>query len=100
LHQVASLLCEKPATVMGLSHRKGRIALGLDADLAIVELRREQTVHRDSVVSGAGYSIYEGWALRGAVAHTIVRGRFALRDGTLQDGAIGTGQYLKRQPIH
>ena len=83
---------------MGLSRRKGRIALGLDADLAIVELKREQTVHRESVISGAGYSIYEGWALRGSVAHTIVRGRFALKDGKLDEGAIGTGRYLKREP--
>jgi dihydroorotase-like cyclic amidohydrolase len=100
LHKVTSLLCEKPADVMGLSQRKGRIALGLDADLAIVELKREQAVRRESVISGAGYSIYEGWALRGSVVHTIVRGCFVLKDGNLEDSAIGTGRYLKRQPIN
>jgi hypothetical protein len=38
--------------------------------------------------------------LRGSIAHTIVRGRFVLKDGNLEDSAIGTGQYLKREPIN
>jgi hypothetical protein len=30
------------------------------------------------------------------VTHTIVRGRFALRDGVLIDDAVGTGRYISR----
>jgi dihydropyrimidinase len=95
LQNVVSLLCEKPADIMGLDS-KGRIAIGKDADFAIVDLGKEHTATRESVVSSAGYSIYEGWPMQGTVAHTIVRGRFALRDGKLQDDAIGTGLYVKR----
>jgi dihydropyrimidinase/allantoinase len=81
---------------MGLDHRKGRIAVGLDADLAIVDLDREYLYRREDVRSSAGYSIYEGRRLKGRVAHTLVRGRLVVRDGTLIDGAVGTGRYLSR----
>ena len=58
------------------SHRKGRIAVGLDADLAIVDVQGEHTPSRDNLHSSAGYSIYEGVTLRGRVRHTLVNGRF------------------------
>jgi len=96
LGRIASLLSDTPAKAMGLSHRKGRIAVGLDADLAIVDLGRERVWRRDDVRSSAGYSIYEGRRLKGAVLHTLVRGRFVMRDGALVDSAVGTGRYVRR----
>jgi len=51
---------------------------------------------REDVRSSAGYSIYEGRRFRGQVVHTLVRGRFAVRDGTLVDSAVGTGRYVRR----
>jgi dihydroorotase-like cyclic amidohydrolase len=83
---------------MGLADRKGRIAPGLDADFAIVDLNAVAEVRREDQHSAAGYSIHEGWQLRGQVRHTLVRGRFALKDGTPQPAARGTGRYLHRQP--
>jgi dihydropyrimidinase len=96
LGRIATLLASAPAEAMGLDHRKGRIAVGLDADLAIVDLDREYLYRREDVRSSAGYSIYEGRRLKGRVAHTLVRGRLVVRDGTLIDGAVGTGRYLSR----
>ena len=81
---------------MGLAHRKGRIAVGLDADLAIVDLDREYLCRREDVISSAGYSIYEGRRFKGKVAHTLVRGRFAVRDGALLDNAVGQGRFVQR----
>src|SRR5215471_14934889 len=91
LGRIAALLASAPADAMGLAHRKGRIAVGLDADLAIVDLDGEYLCRREDVRSSAGYSIYEGRRFKGKVVHTLVRGRFALRDGALIDDAIGTG---------
>ena len=31
-----------------------------------------------NVVSSAGYSIYDGWTLKGKVVHTLVRGELVL----------------------
>jgi dihydropyrimidinase len=96
LGRIATLLAGAPAAAMGLAHRKGRVAVGLDADLAIVDLDREYLCRREDVRSSAGYSIYEGRRFKGKVVHTLVRGRFALRDGALIDGAVGTGRYVSR----
>jgi dihydroorotase (multifunctional complex type) len=96
LGRVAALLASAPAEAMGLAHRKGRIAVGLDADLAIVDLDREYLCRREDVRSSAGYSIYEGRRFKGQVAHTLVRGRLVVRGGALTNGAIGTGRYVSR----
>jgi dihydroorotase-like cyclic amidohydrolase len=100
LDRIAALTASNPARCMGLGHAKGTIALGMDADLAVVDPASRWTVGRDGVISSAGYSIYEGWELTGRVVHTLVRGRFVLRDGTLDDTAIGTGRYLRRRLAH
>lgn len=96
LERIAELTATNVADIMGLWTRKGRIAPGLDADFAIVDPDAEWTVSRDKVVSSAGYSIYEGWRLRGKVLHTMVRGRFVMRDGVLDDSAVGTGRFQTR----
>lgn len=97
LERIAELTAENPARIMGLSHRKGSIAEGMDADLALVNLDKEWVVSDADVVSSAGYSIYEGWTFKGAIIHTLVRGSFAVREGALVDAALGTGQYIKRR---
>ena len=96
LGRVASLLSSGPALAMGKPHGKGRIAVGLDADLAVVDLGREYVCRREDVVSSAGYSIYEGRRFKGQVVHTLVRGRFAVRDGALAEDAVGSGRFLER----
>ncbi|MBV8837418.1 MAG: dihydroorotase family protein [Alphaproteobacteria bacterium] len=97
LSRIADLLSHAPADAMGLHHRKGRIAVGLDADLAIVDLDARYTYNRADVRSSAGFSIYEGRAFIGKVAHTLVRGRLVVRDGATLDDAVGTGRYVKRE---
>jgi dihydroorotase-like cyclic amidohydrolase len=96
LGRITDLLSRAPADAMGLHHRKGRIAVGLDADLAIVDLDARYTYGRVDVRSSAGFSIYEGRTFTGKVAHTLVRGRFAVRDGATVEDAVGTGRYVKR----
>jgi dihydroorotase-like cyclic amidohydrolase len=96
LGHIASLLSSAPAKAMGLQHCKGRIAVGLDADLAIVDLGREFAYGRENVRSSAGYSIYEGRRFKGQVVHTIVRGLYVVRDRVLVDDVIGTGRYVSR----
>ena len=97
LKQVARVLSANPARLMGLGHCKGRIAPGLDADLALVDLDAEWEVRREDVLSSAGYSIYEGWRLRGRVVHTVARGGFVLRDGVVAEGTVGRGRYVRRK---
>lgn len=97
LARIAAVTSTNPARAMGLAHRKGAIAPGLDADLAFIDPAATWTLKRADVVSSAGYSIYEGWQLHGRVVHTFVRGRAILRDGALDSTAVGFGEYVRRR---
>src|SRR5215470_7652868 len=96
LRRIVDLLARNPAQEMGLGHAKGTIAIGRDADVAIVDLKRKWTLERPGVHSSAGYSIYEGWQFQGQVVHTLVRGRAVLRDRAVVPESAGWGRYQHR----
>ena len=50
-----------------------------------------------SLLGSAGYSIYDGWTLKGKVVHTLVRGELVFENGALVEAAVGYGRYLHRQ---
>ena len=100
LERIVELTAANPARLMGLSHAKGSIQVGFDADFALVDLDAEWTLERGDVVSSAGYSIYEGKKFRGKVVHTLVRGMSALEAGQLVESSIGKGRYVSRRLRH
>lgn len=77
---------------------KGRIAVGNDADLVIVDPDLEKTVDPGELESHADYSPYEGMRLKGWPVRTLVRGRTVARDGRIADEARQApgGRYLRR----
>ena len=99
LRRIVDVLARNPAHEMGLAHAKGSIAIGRDADFAIVDLKQRWTLDRAGVVSSAGYSIYEGWLFQGQVVHTLVRGRTVLRDKELVADGVGWGRYQRRRSL-
>ena len=96
LLRIAELLSENPAKIMGLGHRKGSISEGMDADFAIVNLNERWTVQRDCIVSSSGYSIYEGWEMKGRVRDTIVRGKVVFRNFDFAFDVTGWGEFIPR----
>jgi dihydropyrimidinase len=95
LHAISRVLSQNPARAMGCQ-TKGAIAVGRDADFAIVDLERSWTAENAGMYSDAGFSIYDGRPFKGKVIHTMVRGRFAYRDEQLCADAVGHGRYLRR----
>jgi dihydroorotase len=83
---------EKPAKLWGLYPRKGVIAPGSDADLAIVALDREWTIDDMRLQSRAKISPWHGRQVTALPIHTLVRGKFVMRDRILQTGARGWGR--------
>ncbi|HEX5401074.1 MAG TPA: amidohydrolase family protein [Pseudonocardiaceae bacterium] len=94
LGAVVRATAERPAQIFGLYPRKGVIAVGSDADIAVVDPQAAQTITREQQASGGGYSIWEGHELGCTVRHTISRGTVVVRDGQLT--GAGSGQYLAR----
>jgi dihydroorotase len=83
---------ESPAKIWGLYPRKGTLTVGSDADIAIVDLKREWTVDDATIQSRAKISPWHGRKASALPIHTIVRGRFVMKDRILQEEARGTGQ--------
>lgn len=81
-----------PARLWGLYPRKGAIALGSDADLAIVDLGRDFTLDDVALHSRSKISPFNGRRVRGLPLHTLVRGRFVMKDRKLVDGIAGWGR--------
>jgi allantoinase len=73
----------------GLPESKGRIAVGSDADLAIIDLHGEFVVERESLFYRHRQSPYIGRRLRGATRRTLVRGRTVFHDGRIIGGLNG-----------
>jgi len=93
LPRMAELLAFNPAQRYGLRH-KGDIAVGLDADLALLDPDRRFTVRAAESPSAQGYTPFEGQELTGQVTATFLRGRLAWDNGR----AVGParGRYLAR----
>src|SRR5215467_4413729 len=83
-----------PAKVYGIYPQKGTIAIGTDADLAIVDLDLERVVSPEELQGMSDFSPFEGKKLRGWPVATIKAGKIVARDGKI----VGkpTGRYIPR----
>lgn len=95
--RLVPLVSLNPARVMGLAPRKGAILPGADADLAVLDMNASWIVDKASLATDAGYSIHEGHEMTCRVVHTLSRGRFVLRDGALEEDAVGHGRFVPRR---
>lgn len=81
-----------PAKAWGLYPRKGAILPGAEADLAIVDLGHAWSIDDAKLHSRAKISPWHGRHLTGLPLHTLVRGRFVMRDRELIAGTKGWGR--------
>ena len=85
------------ARIFGLYPRKGVIQAGSDADIAIWDPNRSDTVRAEVDHSKSDYSVYEGWKVTGWPVTTIRRGEIVFESGKIT-GRAGTGRLVERQP--
>jgi dihydroorotase len=71
-----------PARVFGIA-AKGRIAVGYDADLTVVDLKRRETITDRWIASRAGWTPYAGVTVTGWPVGTLIRGHKAMWEGDL-----------------
>ena len=95
LPQMCAKLSTNPAKIMGLAPRKGSIAIGADADLAIIHPTRTHRVDPSTMETNADWSPYDGWELAGFSRTTLSRGEVIVDDYKVV-GKAGRGQWLPR----
>jgi len=88
LQRLVDLTSHGPQRLFGI-RGKGRIAVGYDADLTIVDLKRRETIRNDWIESRCGWSPYDGVTVTGWPIGTIVRGRRVMWDGEIVAEAAG-----------
>jgi dihydroorotase len=77
-----------PARLFGMA-AKGRIAVGYDADLTVVDLKRRETITDDWIASRAGWTPYHGTSVTGWPVGTFVRGHKVMWQGSLTTPSQG-----------
>jgi dihydropyrimidinase len=93
LNAFVALTATNHAKLYGLYPKKGTIAVGSDADLAIWDPERETAVTAGILHDNVGYTPYEGRRLRGWPVTVLSRGRIVIDDGRLL-AARGSGAFL------
>ncbi|HSI73646.1 MAG TPA: dihydroorotase [Fimbriimonas sp.] len=88
LQLIAEMACEKPAELYGMLG-KGKLDLGYDADLVLVDPKRSYIFERRMVQSKCGWSSYEGEPLTGSIEHVFLRGHQVVYEGELVGSPIG-----------
>jgi dihydropyrimidinase len=96
INEFVRLTATNHAHMYGLSHRKGNIAPGMDADLALWDPHSKRTITSAMLHDNVGYTPYEGREITGWPETVISRGRVVVQDNQLKAGR-GSGQYVARQ---
>ncbi len=81
LERVVDLISTTPARRFGLYPRKGAIAVGADADFALIDLDKTQVVSVANSHSAQDHNPFAGKSLKGWPVATMLRGRLAFKDG-------------------
>jgi len=93
LMDLVRLMSENPAKIFRIKN-KGIIEVGKDADLVILDLKKEGKIDPDEFYSKAKYSPFEGWKTTGDVETVILRGKIAFKDNDFEVKK-GYGDYVR-----
>lgn len=96
IETIAAATSRNVARLYSLTGR-GDLAVGTNADFAIVDPDGVTRVDPDKLESHSDYSPWEGRSLKGAVTHTVLRGRVIAQDGALRPGLRAGGAYMFRK---
>jgi dihydroorotase len=93
LETVARITSANPAGIFGLQG-KGRIQVGYDADLVLVDLEAERQIRDEDSLGLIGWTPYAGRRVRGIPVRTLVRGHTVYADGKVV-GEPGKGKQAR-----
>jgi dihydroorotase len=79
-NQLKNLLCDKPADIFHLEG-KGHIEMGADADLVVVDMKKEEVINPSQFKSKAKYSPFKGFKIKGMPVLTLCGGEIVMEEG-------------------
>jgi len=95
LQQLSHMTSLNTAQIFGMYPKKGIIQKGSDADIVLVDLKKEAKVSAQTLDGFSDYSVYEGWNLKGWPVKTMVRGRIVAEDFKMIEKP-GYGKFVSR----
>ena len=95
LERFVAVTSTNAAKLFGLYPRKGTIAVGSDADLALWDPNETREIRDADMLSNSGYSVHAGREVTGWPVLTMRRGEVVYRDGEVL-GEAGSGELLAR----
>lgn len=83
------------AKIMGMYPQKGKIDIGSDADITIIDPTSIQVITSDNLHMQTDYTPFEGKELKGKVVHTLVGGHHVLKNSEIVEETC-SGNFIKR----
>jgi dihydroorotase (multifunctional complex type) len=87
-----------PAKIFGVYPKKGNIQIGSDADITIIDMKKETKISNEKCYSKCGYSPYDGMKVKGVPIMTICRGKVVMQYGEIMVNP-GNGVFQPRVDI-
>jgi dihydroorotase len=90
LDTFVKLASENPAMRAQIYPQKGAIEVGSDADLVIVDMKKDYTISNNKVYSKCGWTPWNGLKVKGSQEAVYLRGKLLMKD---YDDVVGTPGY-------
>ncbi len=96
ISQLVNLTSMNAAKIFGMYPTKGSLEINSDADITLIDLKKEQKVTTELFGGFSDYIVYDGWELKGWPIKTIVRGQIIAEDFQVI-GKPGYGELVPRK---
>ena len=88
IQDLVRLISVNPCEIYKIKN-KGKISLGYDADLTIIDLEKEFEITDKWIASKSGWTPYNNLRIKGMPIFTIVNGKVAMRDNEVSENLNG-----------